>query len=104
VNDHPLRCARSLVVVLAPALEVVVRIAYSEEFEYGADPPTVLCKRQLWLKGDWGSADPLGLEVDSYLDAVGNLDERDATIHPVLLTVEGHHPFDRARASPLASN
>ena len=41
----------------------------------------------LFLKDQQRPADSLPLEVDSYLDAVGNLDERDATIHAELLAV-----------------
>ena len=39
-------------------------------------------------------ADSLPFEVESYVDMVGNLDERDAFVHPVVLTVEDHFPFD----------
>ncbi len=41
------------------------------------------------------SADSFRFEVDSHLDAVGNFDKRGSSIHPVVLTVEGHCPFDR---------
>ena len=54
------------------------------------------------LKTNGRPADSLPLEVDSNLDAVGNLDEGDAAVHPVVLTVEGHCPFNLAYACPLA--
>jgi hypothetical protein len=41
----------------------------------------------LFLKDQRRPADLLPLEVDSYLDAVGNLDERDAAVHAELLAV-----------------
>jgi hypothetical protein len=41
----------------------------------------------VFLKDQRRPADSLPLEVDSYLDAVGNLDERDATVHAELLAV-----------------
>src|SRR5208283_3166967 len=44
----------------------------------------------------------MGLKGDRYLDAVADLDERDAFVHPVVLTVEGHCPFDAALACALA--
>ena len=46
----------------------------------------------------------MGLEGDRYLDAVANLDERDAFVHPEVLTVEGHCPFNAALACALAGN
>ena len=49
---------------------------------------------RLLLKHQRRPADSLPLEVDSHLNAVGDLDEGDALIHPVILTVEGHCPFD----------
>ncbi len=35
-------------------------------------------------------------KVNRYLDAIGNLDKRNPAVHPIVLTVEGHRPFDRA--------
>jgi hypothetical protein len=46
----------------------------------------------------------LGLEVDINLNAVGNFYERNAAIHPVILTIERHRPFNIARACPLAGH
>src|ERR1700751_1619455 len=56
------------------------------------------------LKIDGRPTDALPFEVDSYLDTVGNLDKGNAIIHAVLLSVEGHCPFDCPRAGPLACN
>jgi hypothetical protein len=39
--------------------------------------------------------------IDADLDTVSNLDERNTAVHAVLLSVEGHCPFNRARACPL---
>ena len=56
----------------------------------------------LFLKNQGRTADALHLEVDTHLDAVGDLDEGNAAVHSVVLTVEGHCPFDLAYACPLA--
>ena len=47
----------------------------------------------LFLKDHWRPADSLSLEVDTYLDAVGNPDEGNTTVHTEFLTVEGHCPL-----------
>ena len=47
-------------------------------------------------------ADLLRDEADSNLDTVGDFDEGDAAIHPVVLTVESQCPLDVSRAGPLA--
>src|ERR1700693_1864724 len=47
-------------------------------------------------------ADLMGLKGDRYLDVIANLNERDAFVHPIVLTVEGHSPFDAALACALA--
>jgi hypothetical protein len=39
-------------------------------------------------------ADTLPLQIHGYLDAVGDFDERDAAVHSVLLSVEGHDSVD----------
>src|ERR1700751_6486368 len=52
------------------------------------------------LKIDGRPTDALPFEVDSYLDTVGNLDKGNATIHAVLLSVEGHCPFDCSEPVP----
>ena len=54
---------------------------------------------------NWGRpADSFSLEVDTHLDAVGNFDEGNAAVHPVLLTVEGHCPFNAARTFPYVGS
>jgi hypothetical protein len=55
------------------------------------------CEATLFLEGHWRSADPLSLKIDSHLDAVGDLDEGNAFIHPVILTVKGHGPLNLTR-------
>ena len=52
----------------------------------------------LLLKGNRRSADPRCMEVDSYFNAVGNLNKGNAAVHSILLAVEGHGSLDRARA------
>jgi hypothetical protein len=42
----------------------------------------------LLFKDQRRTADPVGYEVDSHLHAVGNLNERNTTIHAVFLTVK----------------
>ncbi len=56
----------------------------------------------LFLVDKWGPADLMGLKGDRYLDAVADLDEWDAFVHPVVLTVEGHCPLNAALARALA--
>jgi len=48
----------------------------------------------LLLKDQRRPADSLPLEVDRHLDTVGDLDEGNAFIHPVILTIETHCPLD----------
>jgi hypothetical protein len=55
---------------------------------------TALLAGWLLLKGHRRPADSLHFEVDSYLNAVGDRDEGNAFIHPVILTIDGHLPFD----------
>jgi len=59
---------------------------------------------QLVLQSDWRSADPLRLEIDTHLDPIGDLNERNAAVHPVLLAVKCHRPLNRAGPSPRAGN
>jgi hypothetical protein len=47
-------------------------------------------------------ADLMGFKGDRYLDAVADLDEWNAFVHPVVLTVEGHCPLNVALACALA--
>src|SRR5437660_10714814 len=58
----------------------------------------------LLLKDHRRPADSLSLKVDGHLDTVGDLDERNAFIHPVIPTVESHCPLNLTRACTLASN
>ena len=51
---------------------------------------------KLFLKDHWGSADSLPLEIDGYLYPVSDLDEWNAAVHAVFLSVEGHDPVNRA--------
>ena len=55
----------------------------------------------LLFKEQRRSADPLHLEVNCDLHAVGNSDERNAAVHPELLAIERHCSFDLSRALPL---
>ncbi len=57
----------------------------------------------LLLKDQQRSAHPLALKVDSHLDTVGDLDEGNAFIHPVILTIESHCPFNFTGTCALAS-
>jgi hypothetical protein len=49
-------------------------------------------------------ADSFPFEVNGYFDAVGDRDEGNSFIHPVVLPVEGHSPVNLAHSSPLAGN
>src|SRR5271157_5592793 len=50
------------------------------------------------------TADVLAMEVDIHLNAVGDLDERNATVHPVVFAVKGHYPLDVVYACAEAGN
>ena len=80
-------------------LDLDVRRQATKRLNAGALPPSWLL-----LKDHWRAADSLRLESDCYLDAVGNPDEGNPAIHPVVLTVEGHCPSDVARSFPLGVN
>src|SRR5580658_5023064 len=56
------------------------------------------CLTLLFLVDKRRPADFVGLKGDRHLDAVADLDERDTFVHPVVLTVEGHYPFNAALA------
>ena len=56
----------------------------------------------LLLEGQRGTANSVDYEEDRYLDAVGDLDERNAAIHAVVLSIKGHCPRNLSVASPLA--
>src|SRR6266403_4619742 len=62
------------------------------------------CSSRLFPKNYRRPADSFPFEVDGYLNAVRDLDERNAAIHAVLLTVKGHRAYDRAGAGPPAGN
>jgi hypothetical protein len=47
-------------------------------------------------------ADSLRLKSDGYLDTVGDPDEGNAAVHPVVFTVKGYCPFDLTHAFALA--
>jgi len=44
------------------------------------------------------------MKVDSHVDAVADVDEGNAFIHPIVLTVEDHGPFNIACACPRTGN
>ena len=48
------------------------------------------------LQVQLGPADSSPFEVEIYVDMVADLDEQDALVHPVVLAVEGHFPFNLA--------
>jgi hypothetical protein len=55
-----------------------------------------LLLRLLFLEGQRRPADSLPFKGDIYFDAVGDRDEGNTFIHPVVLTVEGHYSFNLA--------
>ena len=65
---------------------------------------TIRSPGRLLLKNYRRPADSLPLEVDGYFDAVGDLDERYAAVHPIVLAFERHCPFNGACACPLIGN
>jgi hypothetical protein len=58
--------------------------------------PAVLLSGWLLLKDDRRPADSIRLERDGHLDAIGDFDEGDAAVHPVVLTVEVQCPANLA--------
>jgi hypothetical protein len=64
--------------------------------------PTSL--HHLLLEDKRRTADPVGYEVDRHLNAVGNLNERNPTIHAVLVPIEGHGSCDFAMAAPFCAS
>jgi len=44
------------------------------------------------------------LQMKSYIDVVGNLDERDSFVHPITLPVKDDGPLNLAGAGPLTRN
>ena len=73
---------------------------------FTAHPVTRLYRRGVTLSSignEWllleyqrRSAYSLPFEVDCHLDPISDFDERNATVHPVVLAVEGHRPFNLA--------
>ena len=57
---------------------------------------------RLVLKNYRRPADPLCLKSDGHLDAVRDLDERNATVHSVVFAVKGHGSFNLAHAFAFA--
>jgi hypothetical protein len=82
----------------------------SSPINYGAQETSrcegawLKCLRWLLLQVDRRPADPFSGEIDGYLYTVSNFDERNATVHAVLLAVEGHYPFDSASTFLVAGN
>jgi len=58
---------------------------------------------RLLLEYQRRSAYLLAFEVDCHLDPIGDLNEWNATVHAVVIAVEGHRLFDLTCACPLAS-
>src|SRR5208283_2822912 len=65
---------------------------------------TAFLRSWLWLKDHRKPADSFRLQGESYLDAVGDPDKRNAAVHPVVPTVEGHCPFNIAGGCPFSLN
>jgi hypothetical protein len=70
---------------------------FPDEAASPQNPPTWLL-----LVDDPRPADLLRDEADSNLDTVGDFDEGNAAIHPVVLAVESQRPLNVADARPLA--
>jgi hypothetical protein len=47
----------------------------------------------LFFKVQWRTGGSLRLQIDSHLDAISDLNERNATVHSEFLAVEGHCPL-----------
>src|SRR5271156_2633823 len=58
----------------------------------------------LLLKDPRRATDSLALEVHDDLNTVRNFDERNAAVHPIVLTVERHGAGNFALAGPFAAN
>jgi len=56
------------------------------------------------ISGPPGAADSLRSEVDGLFNAVGNLNEGNTAVHPILLTVKSRCSIDGARTCPLAGD
>jgi hypothetical protein len=83
------------------AIRVVTMLGQDQTFsmlkEKSSEPPNDASQPvSLLLKVHRRPANSLCLEVHGHLDTVCDLDEGNAAVHPVILTVESHCPFDRA--------
>jgi len=56
----------------------------------------------LLLEGHRRPADPRCFEINTDLDAVGDLDERDSAVHSILFAVEGHCPGNSPGPGPVS--
>src|SRR4029077_7266757 len=63
---------------------------------------TELCLRKLLLENRWRTTDTAPLQSNIYLDAVGDLDERDAARHAVFFAIESHGAIDAAGGCSFA--
>lgn len=59
----------------------------------GRDRPAA---RWLWLKGQRWPAHSFPFEMEIYVYMVGNFDERNTLVHPVVLAVEDHRSLNFA--------
>ena len=59
-------------------------------------PAFMLGSVLLLRKDQCRPAHSLRLQIDSYLDTIGNPNEGNAAVHPVVLAVEGHRPGNLA--------
>src|SRR5215472_1266909 len=58
----------------------------------------------LLLEDQWRAADSISFEIHCHFNAVSNLDEGNAAIHPVVFTVKGHCSGNLPVARPFARN
>jgi len=69
---------------------------FIELISLDAASATTRCKSWLLVEVHGRPADALSLEVKTYVDMVGDLDERNAFVHSVIPTIEDHFPFNLA--------
>src|SRR5262245_20412724 len=62
---------------------------------------TLVLSGWLWLKNQRRPTDSLAFELESHVNMVGDLDEGNALVHPIVLAVEGHCSFNFGRACSL---
>jgi hypothetical protein len=95
MKRHGRRSMRACRVALFIAINKYVLIRMSGLAAFRELPSmSALLPGWLLLKDHRRPSNSLRLEGNSYLDAVGDPDERDAAVHPVILTVESHGPFN----------